>query len=383
MTRAAPFALALLIAAPAARAADPIGLAELLTDERLHQLRAVLSGDANTIRSTLQSSDTGSPRDPGWHFRRGVSAWMFQDRKAALDAFNEGLTWAVAPVQRLTPKEQTELFAKRAEVLKTLDAGVFPTPDRRTDRFQRFTTGVLEAKALPAVRAAVAGEAARAGGSRASWMSGVADGFTVRGVLFLEQKDVPKAMKDFRSAVQYHPGHCRAQTFLGLAQAAWGDYPRAVEALVRAAGCPEDSYPGVPLSLAAYVVATCPDADVRVKHRANALVWAEHGLKGVSADVLHLPPLGRGRHRVLARMAYAAALADNGQLDKAVRLMRDTPTGPEEDERVQRRAASQLAAYESGKPYREYKWLAAPTPPSASTAARQRLRYGLAAAGIG
>ena len=151
-----------------------------------------------------------------------------------------------------------------------------------------------------------------------------------------ENKDLPGAVAAFRRAIELDPGSCRAQFVFGETLYLQKRYAEAVQAYGEALKAQAAFHPAC--NELAWILATCPDDKVRDGKRAIKLATRAceftNWKVGNYLDTL------------------AAAYAEAGQFDEAVRFQKKVLADPAFDAKLTPEAKRRLELYQRKKPLR-------------------------------
>ena len=159
------------------------------------------------------------------------------------------------------------------------------------------------------------------------------------GVIRLEQGRYAEASMSFEKALDIYPEHINARYNLGMSLWASGNSKAAVAQYRRVLEMKPDWR--MAANTLAWVLATDMDQDVR--NGDAAVNWAQAAVQGKHRnDPQYLDTL-------------AAAYAETGQFDRAVRIIRQALSVAEDsgDKGLRESIAGRLRLYQSGKPFRE------------------------------
>jgi tetratricopeptide (TPR) repeat protein len=162
-------------------------------------------------------------------------------------------------------------------------------------------------------------------------------GYSNRGIAWLDKKEYDKAVLDFGRAIHFDPSYVVAYTKRGTARFNMQDYDRAVADYERAARL-EPNYP-YSYSSAAWLRATSSDARFRDGQQAVALATKACELSSwADAEALD---------------ALAAAYAEVGDFDLAVKYQSKAIELDQTDAELVNKSRQRLALYKDHKPYRQ------------------------------
>lgn len=161
-------------------------------------------------------------------------------------------------------------------------------------------------------------------------------GYLYRGRFYQFQDDYDRAIRDLSKAIELEPGLVDAYAERAAAYANKGAFAKALADYREAIRLkPDDPYRNSEL---AWFLATCPKDELR--DGAKAVKYATKACK-----------LTEGKHS--QHMAtLAAAYAETGEFDKAVKYVKAALQVPELDEEFVQELREQLGLYEKRKPYR-------------------------------
>jgi tetratricopeptide (TPR) repeat protein len=179
---------------------------------------------------------------------------------------------------------------------------------------------------------------------------GVASGVTApyrhyalanRGLVLAEMGEFDKALKDLDEAAAPAPGYALALVNRGYCRELMGEFAKAVEDYQTAAAIPAFAItpsPTLAINNRAWVLATCPDAKVRDGAKAVELARKAcertDNLEGMYLDTL------------------AAALAEAGQFDEAVKAQEKALEDRSYAKRYGDEGRARLKLYQQKKPFR-------------------------------
>lgn len=161
--------------------------------------------------------------------------------------------------------------------------------------------------------------------------------YTNRGNAWDDQGEDDKAIADYGKAIEFKPDHAEAYTNRGIVWKAKGEYAKAIHDYNKAIETNPDYTPAY--DNLAWLLATCPDAKIRNGKQAVA-----HALK--------LIELFNGILPAYQMNTLAAAYAEDGQFDKAVKMQQQAME-VFEDEAEKKDFLSRLELYRQKKPCRE------------------------------
>jgi tetratricopeptide (TPR) repeat protein len=161
-------------------------------------------------------------------------------------------------------------------------------------------------------------------------------GFQCRGLAHFAKMEIDKAIADYKSAVDLDPNNSELYSLRGYAYLARREFAKAIADYEKALKLnPDSSNTNDGL---AWVLATCPDATLRDGKK--AMLYAKRASK-------------LGGWRAATSNILAAAYAENGQFDEAIKEQKSALNDPEFERAYGVSARNRLRLYEQRKPYRE------------------------------